>query len=138
MKYISGWEALNIVKENGETADWHPLSYFHGETFKMYELNEDNPLGKQGIKYRFIPLLKGEFFVAGFARAIADLLFHDERNGLKYCVKDYLNDEEARELFDYLKILSKVKDVEEFMKWELTLLYFEEKEHAGAIPTRKS
>lgn len=138
MKYISGWEALNVVSENGETADWHPLSYFHGNDFKMYELNKDNPLKESGIKYRFIPLLNGKFYVASFARAIADLIFYDTREGLKYCVKDYLNDEEERELFNYLKILSKIIDVEEFMKWELTLLYFEEEENARAISTREN
>ena len=46
---------------------------------------------------------------------------------LRYCAKDFLNDDEKQELFDYLKIINKTKNVEEFMKLELTKLYFEDR-----------
>jgi hypothetical protein len=39
--YISGWEALNIPDENGNTADWHPTTYLYSnsvnDTIKLYE-----------------------------------------------------------------------------------------------------
>ena len=40
----------------------------------------------------------------------------------------FLNDNEKQELFDYLKIINKTKNVEEFMKLELTKLYFKDKQ----------
>ena len=44
---------------------------------------------------------------------------------LKNCVDDFLNDEEAQELFGYLKLLPKKEYIENFMKYELTKLYLQ-------------
>ena len=42
--YISGWEALNIPDENGNTADWHPTTYLYSnsvnDTIKLYNTND--------------------------------------------------------------------------------------------------
>lgn len=66
-------------------------------------------------------------FVADYARAIADLVYLDKTAQLRYCARDFLNDDEKQALFEYLKIINKTKNVEEFMKWELTKLYFKDK-----------
>ncbi|AEP36901.1 nucleotidyl transferase AbiEii/AbiGii toxin family protein [Taylorella asinigenitalis] len=127
-QYISGWEALNITNEKGLTADWHPLNYFQKDKpFKLYTLDKCMPLGTKGIKLRYIPFLKNRYYVASFARAIADLVYLDQCYGLKNCVYDFLDEKDAKEIYDYLKIINKTKNVEQFMRYELTKLYFEEK-----------
>lgn len=49
---------------------------------------------------------------------------------LQNCVYDFLDDDEAVELFKYLKIINKYKNIEDFMKYELTKLYFKEIKNA--------
>ncbi|ASY39707.1 hypothetical protein [Taylorella equigenitalis] len=130
-QYISGWEALNIKNEKGLTADWHPLNYFQmNKPFKLYTLDKSMPLGTKGIKLRYIPFLKKQYYVASFARAIADLVYFDDSYGLKNCVYDFLDDEDTNELYSYLKIINQTKNVEQFMKYELTKLYFRDKNYA--------
>lgn len=51
MRYISGWEALNVPNEQGVTADWHSSAYFHNlQPNKIYDYNANNPLKMLGIK----------------------------------------------------------------------------------------
>lgn len=127
-RYISGWQALNVQSEKGTIADWHPEMYFENfKPKKLYKFDENSPLKMLGIKERFVPYSQDTYFVANYARAIADLVYYDETRELRGCVKDFLDDDEAKELFDYLKIINKSKNVEEFMKFELTKLYFKDK-----------
>ncbi|MBT0612816.1 hypothetical protein [Campylobacter hyointestinalis] len=126
MPYLSGWEALNIPRLDGTTADWHPLLYLADKnSIKTYESNEI--LGDLGIQKRYIKMLGKEEYVASYARAIADLVYSGDTDGLKNCVKDYLDDDEELELFGYLKLINKNKKVDDFMKFELTKLYFKDK-----------
>lgn len=128
MQYISGWEALNIQSEKGHIADWHTNVYFKDfKPTQMYQFDKNSPLGMRGIKKRFIPYMQETCYVASFARAIADLVYLNQSSQLKFCAKDFLDDEEKKELFKYLKIINKFKNVEDFMKKELTKLYFEDK-----------
>lgn len=121
--YISGWEALNIPTLDGAIADWHPQLYLNKE-LKKYPYNEI--LKKSGITKRYISFLDKYEYVANYPRAIADLVYKDETKELKNCVYDFLNDKEATELYGYLKIINRYKNIEDFMKYELTKLYFEE------------
>lgn len=126
MPYLSGWEALNISRLDGTTADWHPLLYFSDKnSIKTYEKNEI--LGDLGIQKRYIKLLDKEEYVASYARAIADLVYSGNTDGLKNCVRDYLDNDEELELFGYLKLINTNKKVDDFMKFELTKLYFKDK-----------
>ena len=126
MAYISGWEALNIPRLDGSIADWHPLLYFANKNnIKTYENNEI--LGSLGIQRRYVKMLDKEEYVANYARAIADLVYKGETAGLKNCVQDYLDDNEESELFNYLKLINKNKKVDDFVKFELTKLYFKDK-----------
>lgn len=130
MRYISGWEALNVPNEQGLSADWHFENFFKpNQNFKMYD-NNNAILHNLGIKKRFIPLLKGEYFVASFARAIADLVYLNQTQGLKNCVNDFLDSNDELELFEYLKMINTQKSVESFMRLELTDLYFKDKQNA--------
>ncbi|ELU1350218.1 hypothetical protein SBJ83_001673 [Campylobacter jejuni] len=61
---------------------------------------------------------------------MADLVYNDEFAGLKNCVNDFLDEEEENELFAYLKMMNKNKNVEDFMRLELTKLYFMDKDNA--------
>jgi len=127
--YISGWEALNIPDKNGKTADWHPMYYFSkNRELKKYSFNQI--LCDKGIEKRYIPFLQREEYIASFARAIADLVYNENTKELKNCVYDFLDENEAQELFLYLKIINQFKDVESFMKYELTTIYFKDKEYA--------
>ena len=72
-------------------------------------------------------MLDKEEYVANYPRAIADLVYHNEIKGLKNCVNDFLNDDEEKELFGYLKLINNNKVVDDFMKFELTKLYFKDK-----------
>ena len=126
MAYLSGWEALNIPRLDGTTADWHPLLYFaYKNSLKTYESNEI--LGDLGIQKRYIKILDKEEYVASYARAIADLVYSGDIDGLKNCVRDYLDEDEEIELFGYLKLINKSQMVDDFMKFELTKLYFKDK-----------
>ena len=128
MKYISGWQALNVQSEKRHIADWHSNVYFKDcKPTQMFDYDENSPLGMRGIKERFIPFMQKTCFVADYARAIADLVYLDKTAQLRYCARDFLNDDEKQELFEYLKIINKTKNVEDFMKWELTKLYFKDK-----------
>ncbi|MFA6760274.1 MAG: nucleotidyl transferase AbiEii/AbiGii toxin family protein [Sulfuricurvum sp.] len=133
--YISGWEALNIPTSDGSVADWHPKHYF-GDDKKLVLYHHNSILGDRGIQKRFIPMLNAQGYVASYARAIADLVYNDDTIGLKNCVYDYLDDDEACELFDYLLVMRKHKDVEDFMRHELTKLYFKDKSHLGDYPLK--
>ena len=130
MKYLSGWEALNIPNKIKQIADWHPYRLLkEPNKLRFFNLKKDYPLGKLGLEKRYVATLKKEYIVASFARAIADLVYYDETKGLKNCVKDFLDENEEKELFTYLKIINKSKNVENFMIYELTKLYFEDKEN---------
>lgn len=52
---------------------------------------------------------------------------------LRYCVNDFLSKDDEKELFEYLKIINQTKNIEEFMKWELTELYFKDKKCLNPI-----
>lgn len=134
MRYISGWEALNVPNEQGLAADWHFENFFKpNQNFKMYD-NNNAILHNLGIKKRFIPLLNGEYFVASFARAIADLVYLNQTQGLKNCVNDFLDSNDELELFEYLKMINTQKSVESFIRLELTNLYFKDKQNATIAP----
>ncbi len=127
--YISGWEALNIPTSSGYIADWHPQFYFNEKKeLKKYPYNEI--LKDSGITKRNISFLNKDEYVANYPRAIADLVFNDDTKELKNCVYDFLDDDEAIELFEYLKIINKHKNIEDFMKYELTKLYFKDMKNA--------
>ncbi|MGX2972643.1 hypothetical protein [Helicobacter sp. T3_23-1059] len=131
MQYISGWQALNIQSEQGHIADWHSNVYFKDfKPTEMYQYDENSPLKMLGIKKRFIPFLQESHFVASYARAIADLVYLDKTAQLRYCARDFLNDEEKQELFSYLKIINQTKNVENFIKLELASLYLKDKNNA--------
>lgn len=126
--YISGWEALNIPTSNGYIADWHPQFYFNEKKeLKKYPYNEI--LKDSGISKRYIPFLNKDEYTANYPRAIADLVYENNTRELQNCVYDFLDDE-AVELFKYLKIINKYKNIEDFMKYELTKLYFKEIKNA--------
>lgn len=129
INYISGWQGLNLPNEKGITADWHPLLYFKDNLPNVFYDSCDNPLEYKGIKLRKFNLkfLQGEFYVASFARCIADLVYFDKTEGLKNCVSDFLDDSDELELYKYLKIINKEKNIEYFIKHELTKLYFKDK-----------
>ena len=127
--YISGWEALNIPTSNGYIADWHPQFYFNEKKeLKKYPYNEI--LKDSGISKRYIPFLNKDEYTANYPRAIADLVYENNTRELQNCVYDFLDDYEAVELFKYLKIINKYKNIEDFMKYELTKLYFKEIKNA--------
>ena len=127
MQYLSGWQALNIPNAKGHIADWHPESFFTNfAPNKFYELAE-NPLGVRGIEERFVPFLQKSYFVANFARAIADLVYFNETRDLEGCAREFLNENEKNELFNYLKIIAQKKDISAFLKNELPIQYLKEK-----------
>lgn len=126
MRYLSGFQALNIPNKNGLIADWHPLLYLNPNNIIFYE-SKNNPLGKRGIRHCFVSNLQGYFNVASFARAIADLLYFNKNIGLKGCVNDFLDSNDEIELFELLKDLPQTMIIENFLKYELTKLYFKEK-----------
>ena len=98
------------------------LSYFrNGKALEVFDTDIiKSPLNMLGITKRYIPNIESEFYIASFARAIADLVFLDRYYQLDNCVKDFLSDDDSIELYNYLKIINKYKDVELFMKIELT------------------
>ena len=95
---------------------------------KKYPYNEI--LKDSGISKRYIPFLNKDEYTANYPRAIADLVYENNTRELQNCVYDFLDDEEAVELFKYLKIINKYKNIEDFMKYELTKLYFKEIKNA--------
>lgn len=123
MKYISGWQALNIPNEKGEIADWHPLLHLD----KLEYLDSDTfPWKERGISTFYSKYLKQEIMVASFARAIADLVYLNKTAQLQHCVKDFLNDEEAVELYNYLREIKDDPRIDDFLKYECTKLYFKD------------
>lgn len=128
--YISGWQALNLPDENGLIADWHPLNYFSDKIPNELFNTNDFLLEFKGIKQRKIPYLNNKtYFVASFARAIADLVYLKRYNELQGCVNDFLNENDEKELFSYVKFLyekTKREDLFKFMKFELTKQYFKD------------
>ncbi len=133
MQYLSGWQALNIPNAKGHIADWHPESFFkNGKPAKFYELAE-NPLGVRGIEKRFVPFLQKSYFVANFARAIADLVYFEQMQDLEGCAREFLNENEKNELFEYLKIIAQKKDISAFLKSELPIHFLKEKKKCSKI-----
>jgi len=127
--YISGWEALNIPNTDKTIADWHPKYYFNdNKQIKKYAMNE--VLKDNGIYKRFIPFLNKDEYIANYPRAIADLVYEDNIKELKNCIYDFLDEDEELELFEYLKIINQNKNIEDFMKYELTKLYFKDRTYA--------
>ena len=128
MQYISAWQALNIPNKNGQIADWHPEAFFTNFVpNKFYKLTKNHPLGTRGIEKRFVPFLQKSYFVANFARAIADLVYFEESRDREGCVREFLNEEEKNELFEYLKIIAQTKDISAFLKSELPIHFLKEK-----------
>ncbi len=135
--YISGWEALNIPYENGETADWHPQVYLFSnkknEKIKLYNNNEI--LKNEGISKRIITYPKyKEVYIANFPRAIVDLLLtcKDYQIGnLKNAKNEFLNKKEIKILYNYLVKLKNNPKIEEYLKYEFTTKYFKEIKKVG-------
>ena len=125
-EYYSGWEALNLAKESGAIADWHPLSYWSYKPQK-YTFNKD--LGEWGKSERVISFIGKKDYVANYPRAIADLVLKNEIKELKNCVYDYLDDDEAKELYEILKKYKTLDNIKNFLKYELTKYYFLDKEN---------
>lgn len=124
--YISGWEALNTIAPNGTTADWHALEYWGAikqkENIKLYN---NYFLGNAGIACRKINWSSDKVYIANFARAVADLVYYsDNLDELKFIFSDMLNEDEESEAFEYMKIISKHKDIDEFLKRELPKKYY--------------
>ena len=61
--------------------------------------------------------------------AIADLVLKNEIKELKNCVYDYLDDDEAKELYEILKKYKTLDNIKNFLKYELTKYYFLDKEN---------
>jgi hypothetical protein len=129
--YISGWEALNISDENRNTADWHPRTYlFSYDKDKAINLyNTTNVLGNSGIKKRIIDYpSQREVYIANFPRAIADLVLtmkDYQLSSLHNCCNDFLNEDETEHLYQYL--IKNNPRVDEFLKYEFTVRYFNDK-----------
>lgn len=125
-EYISGYEALNIKKQDGTVADWHPLNFWLAKDEKDYiNLYKTNDiLGDEGIEYRNIDYTEDKVHVANFPRAIADLIYYgDEKtlSRLRYMTNDFLSkDEELETLKMLLKINDNYKDISEFLMIEFT------------------
>ena len=134
IKYLSGWEALNIPNERGLTADWHS-SLLHNKPLKFYETKDCPIWQEKGISLRFVPSLQETYYVASFARAIADLVYNGKFAGLQNCAYDFLDEQDEEELFAYLTQLREKKEIDNFMKYELTKLYFKDK-NVGKISSR--
>lgn len=126
-EYYSGWEALNVQSENGSVADWHPLNFW-GDNPKKYIFNAN--LGDCGISKRFVSFIGKKVYVANYPRAIADLVISKNTKGLKNCVYDYLSDDEAQALYDMLKPFKDRKDIDDFLRLELTKYYLKEANNA--------
>ncbi|TEY00739.1 hypothetical protein [Campylobacter sp. US33a] len=135
MQYLSGFQALNIPNQKGLIADWHPQIYLNPKKILFYE-SDNNPLKDLGIRKCFVKTLQKEYNVASFARAIADLLYFNKTAQMQGIVDDFLDEDDAMELFNYLKILPKTQIVQRFLKYELTKLYFKEKN--GKLSDRAS
>lgn len=131
--YISGWEALNIPDENQNIADWHPKTYLfsekENEEIQLY--NTIDILGNNGIKKRIIKYPENkEVYIANFPRAIADLLLtmkDYQVSSLYNCCSDFLTKDETDELYNYLKNLKDNQRIDDFLKYEFTVRYFNDK-----------
>jgi len=111
-KYISGFEALNVVSEDGITiADWHPLKYWvYSKQSPEISLYSYNPLlGMSGIKERIIDYKPNQkVFIADFPRAIADYIFMQPKKFAKEmfdCRKDFLSTKKEEEEGKVTKVL---------------------------------
>lgn len=134
LKYISGYQALNIPDEKGLIADWHSCKF---DPYNIKLTKNNKILQNLGIKKRLIKSINKYHYVASFARAIADMIyFNDNIDELYDCRNDYLSVEDENELWEYLQILREHKDIECFLKYEFTKRYFEDKNER--IPKRKS
>jgi predicted nucleotidyltransferase component of viral defense system len=142
--YISGWEALNIPDENGNTADWHPTTYLYSnsvnDTIKLYNTNDI--LKNRGIEKRVItyPEIK-EVYISTFARAIVDLLLTIEDyqvSSLYKCRDELLTENESEELYEYLKAVKGNQRIEEFIKYEFTDKYFKENNKNGQLESSRN
>lgn len=145
-KYISGFEALNVVSEDGITiADWHPLKYWvYSKQSPEIFLYSYNPLlGMSGIKERIIDYKPNQkVFIANFPRAIADYIFVQPQEFAREmldCRKDFLSTKkEEEELYSYLKKINKSKDISWFIKKEFPKEYLkDEKEYLKNEKTEK-
>lgn len=132
MKYLSGFQALNIPNENGLIADWHPLLYLNPNKLVMYE-SADSPLQERDIRKCFVPILQEYYNVASFARSIADLVYFGKASELRGCVNDFLDSADEIKLFYFLKDLPQTAMVNNFLKYELTKLYFSERNNVRYI-----
>lgn len=141
-RYISGWEALNVVDENGLSADWHPLKFW-----LAYNDDDEIPLfsnpilGSNGIKKRKIKYSDELVYIADFPRAIADLIYTDDKtDSLVNASTDFLTDEEAKVLFKYLLKILKFKDIEAYIIHEFPKYYYDwkyENTHATISTSKK-
>ena len=134
-KYISGWEALNVVAPDGiTTADWHPLNYWlYTEKEPTIPLYANSYLfGKNGISKRMIPYDRSkEVFIADFPRAIADFILTQPKEfamQMLDCRKDFLStQEEDQKLYSYLEQIQSVKDISWFIRREYPEKYLNDR-----------
>lgn len=126
-RYISGWEALNVVNESGLTADWHPLKFWTTNLdSEEIPLFSNSVLGNRGIHRRKIKYSDDPVYIADFPRAIADLIYNnDKTDSLVNAANDFLTEEETNILFSYLLEILKSKDIESYIKQEFPKKYYE-------------
>lgn len=127
-KYISGFEALNIVSENGLTADWHPITFWTGKNDEEIPLYQNYILKDKGISLRKIPYSEEPVFIANFPRAIADLIYYEYEktpHRFRNIANDFLSEKEKKELFEYLLEIRKEKNIEDFLIQEFSKEYYQ-------------
>ena len=141
-KYISGWEALNVVAPDGiTTADWHPLNYWlYTEKNPTIPLYANSYLfGKSGISKRIIPYDRSkEVFIADFPRAIADFILTQPKElamQMLDCRKDFLSTkEEDEKLYSYLEQIQNVKDISWFIRREYPEKHLNDRKAPRNVP----
>lgn len=119
---------MNIVDENGLTADWHPLTFWTSTTQEEIPLYENPLLKEKGISFRKIPFSEEMVYIADFSRAIADLIYHEYETHpclFRNIAEDFLSQEERAELFGYLLDIRKEKEIDEFLIQEFPKEYYE-------------
>ena len=69
-------------------------------------------------------------YIANFPRAIADLVLimkDYQLSSLHNCCNDFLNEDETEHLYQYLRSIKNNPRVDEFLKYEFTVRYFNDK-----------
>lgn len=129
-RYISKYYALNSEIDGKLPADWHPYCWECETNDEYIDLMDNYFLGEKGILFTKIKFSDSPVYIATFPRAVVDILYDLIKNNMdinnfgRDLKKEFLTEEEQKEMFDLLIEFNNHINIESYIKNQFPVEYY--------------